>query len=81
MHGRTFKPELITRKSYFTSASYEGGRVLQCKGVVNQVTGFSCVSLNQTPQLPSRTAREHCKIPWQKMSDASSCVTQAVMCH
>lgn len=37
VHGKAFKPELITRKSYFTSASYKGGRVLQCKAVENQV--------------------------------------------
>lgn len=37
VHGQEFKPELITGKNYFTSASYKSGRVLQCKGVANQI--------------------------------------------
>lgn len=37
VHGKAFEPEFITRKSYFTSASYKAARVLKCKGVANQV--------------------------------------------
>lgn len=36
VHGKAFKPEVITRKSYFTSALYKAVRVLQCKGVASQ---------------------------------------------
>lgn len=63
VYAKAFKPELITRKNYFTYASYKG---VQNWVFLHFMKSDSSVTFKNSKETLG-------KIPWQRMASASSC--------